>query len=248
MTFWDHLDVLRNSILRILAVAIIAAILAFYFKEWLFDVVLLPSKSDFITYRLLRISPFYIHLINTGLTEQFMIHVRVSLAVGILISSPYILYILYAFISPALYEKERLYSSKITISAYSMFLLGVIINYFLVFPLTVRFLGTYQVSSSVENMLTITSYVDTLLGMSIAMGLIFEIPVISWLLARYGLLRSEWMSQYRRHSIVAILILAAIITPTTDILTLIIVSLPIWLLYEVSILIVKYSTPKLEKV
>ncbi len=248
MTFWDHLDVLRNSILRILAVAIIAAILAFYFKEWLFDVVLLPSKSDFITYRLLRISPFYIHLINTGLTEQFMIHVRVSLAVGILISSPYILYILYAFISPALYEKERLYSSKITISAYSMFLLGVIINYFLVFPLTVRFLGTYQVSSSVENMLTITSYVDTLLGMSIALGLIFEIPVISWLLARYGLLRSEWMSQYRRHSIVAILILAAIITPTTDILTLIIVSLPIWLLYEVSILIVKYSTPKLEKV
>ncbi len=248
MTFWDHLDVLRNSILRILAVAIIAAILAFYFKEWLFDVVLLPSKSDFITYRLLRISPFYIHLINTGLTEQFMIHVRVSLAVGILISSPYILYILYGFISPALYEKERLYSSKITISAYSMFLLGVIINYFLVFPLTVRFLGTYQVSSSVENMLTITSYVDTLLGMSIAMGLIFEIPVISWLLARYGLLRSEWMSQYRRHSIVAILILAAVITPTTDILTLIIVSLPIWLLYEVSILIVKYSTPKLEKV
>ncbi len=239
MTFWDHLDVLRNSIIKMLIGAIIASIVAFLLKDWLFLIVLAPEDSNFITYRLLNIGGFHIHLINTGLTEQFMIHLKMALSIGILIVSPYILYLIYAFISPALYEKEKKYSFRLTISAYIMFLIGILINYFLVFPLTVRFLGTYSVSHNIENMLNISSYIDTLLGMSLAFGVIFEIPIISYLLARFGMLRSSWMKHYRRHAIVVILILAAFITPTTDMLTLVIVSLPMWLLYELSILIVK---------
>lgn len=125
-----------------------------------------------------------------------------------------------------------------------MFLMGVAVNYFVVFPLTVHFLGTYQVSTAVMNMLTISSYMDTLLGMSLVMGAVFEIPIISWLLARFGLLKAHWMSHYRRHAIIVILILAAVITPTSDMFTMLIVSLPIWLLYEASIMIVRVTEKK----
>ena len=148
---------------------------------------------------------------------------------------------LFRFVSPALYENEKRHSVRITVAAYVMFLVGVVVNFFLIFPLTVRFLGTYKVSEEVMTMLTITSYIDTLLMMSLVFGIIFEIPVVSWLLAKAGMLKASWMTKYRRHAIVAILIIAAIITPTADIMTLVIVSLPIWLLYEVSILLVRYS-------
>ena len=132
-----------------------------------------------------------------------------------------------------------MYAVRVVGSGYVMFIIGVLMNYFLIFPLTVRFLGTYQVSTDVENMLSLQSYMDTLLMMSLVFGIVFEIPVISWLLAVFGLLKAEWMQRYRRHAIVVILIVAAVITPTADIFTLIIVSLPIWMLYEISILIVK---------
>lgn len=242
LTFWDHLDVLRSSIIRMIVAAVVMGIAAFFMKDWLFDIVLAPKDSNFCTYRLLGVEPFSIQLVNTGLTEQFMIHMKVALMTGILVASPYIIYLLFRFISPALYENERRYSIRITVTAYVMFLVGVVVNYLLIFPLTVRFLGTYQVSEEVVTMLTITSYIDTLLMMSLVFGILFEIPVISWLLAKAGMLKASWMTEYRRHAIVAILIVAAIITPTADVLTLIIVSLPIWLLYEVSILLVRSVT------
>ena len=241
LTFWDHLDVLRSSIIRMIVAAVVMGIAAFFLKDWLFSIVLAPKDSSFITYRLLGVEPFSIQLVNTGLTEQFMIHMKVALMAGILIASPYIIYLLFRFISPALYENERRYSVRITVTAYVMFLVGVVVNYLLIFPLTVRFLGTYKVSEEVVTMLTITSYIDTLLMMSLVFGIIFEIPVISWLLAKAGMLKASWMTKYRRHAIVTILIIAAIITPTADIMTLMIVSLPIWLLYEISILLVRYS-------
>ena len=241
MTFWEHLDVLRDSIIRMIVAAVVMGVVAFCLKEPLFDIVLAPKDSDFITYRWLGGEAFSINLINTGLAEQFLIHMKVALMVGILVASPYILFLLFRFIAPALYENERRYSVRITVAAYAMFLLGIVVNYFIIFPLTVRFLGTYQVSETVSNMLTISSYIDTLMMMSLIFGIIFEIPVVSWLLAIFGLLKASWMSQYRRHAVIAILILAAAITPTGDALTLIIVALPIWLLYEVSILIVKIS-------
>lgn len=178
-TFWDHLEELRGCILRMLAAAAAAAAAAFGFKEELFGIVLAPADPDFITYRILGAEPFKFQLINTGLTEQFMIHLKTALAAGLLIASPYILYLLFRFVSPALYDNERRYSVSITLWAYAMFLMGVAVNYFVVFPLTVRFLGTYQVSAAVMNMLSISSYMDTLLGMSLVMGAVFEIPVIS---------------------------------------------------------------------
>ncbi|MBQ2586028.1 MAG: twin-arginine translocase subunit TatC [Bacteroidaceae bacterium] len=241
MTFWEHLDVLRDSIIRMIVAAVVMGVVAFCLKEPLFDIVLAPKDSDFITYRWLGGEAFSINLINTGLAEQFLIHMKVALMVGVLVASPYILFLLFRFIAPALYENERRYSVRITVAAYAMFLLGIVVNYFIIFPLTVRFLGTYQVSETVSNMLTISSYIDTLMMMSLIFGIIFEIPVVSWLLAIFGLLKASWMSQYRRHAVIAILILAAAITPTGDALTLVIVALPIWLLYEVSILIVKIS-------
>lgn len=244
LTFWEHLDILRGSLIRMLVAAIVAGVAAFLLKDWLFGVVLAPSSSDFITYRFLGVEPFRIELVNTGLTEQFMIHMKVSLVAGILIASPYILYLLFRFISPALYDNERRYSVRLTVTAYAMFLLGVAVNYLVIFPLTVRFLGTYQVSDDIHNLLTISSYVDTLAMMSLVFGIVFEIPVVSWLLARFGLLKSAWMSRYRRHAIVAIVIVAAVITPTSDVFTLFMVSLPIWLLYEASVLIVRITEKK----
>lgn len=244
LTFWEHLDVLRGSLIRMLVTAVTAGVAAFALKDQLFAVVLAPCSSDFITYRLLGTAPFRIELVNTGLTEQFMIHMKVALVAGILIASPYILYLLFRFVSPALYDNERRYSVRLTVAAYVMFIFGVAVNYFVIFPLTVRFLGTYQVSADIHNMLTISSYIDTLAMMSLVFGIVFEIPVISWLLARFGLLKSTWMSRYRRHAIVAIIAVAAVITPTSDVFTLLMVSMPIWLLYEVSVLIVRITESK----
>ena len=239
MTFWDHLDELRSVIIRILIITVVAAAVAFCLKEELFAVVLAPRTSEFITYRLMGVEPFSIHLMNTGLTEQFIIHLKTAMYAGILVASPYIIWQFFRFISPALYDNERKYATLLCTSGYLMFMLGTALNYFLIFPLTVKFLGTYQVSPDVANMLTLQSYMDTLLMMSLVMGIVFELPVVSWILGRMGLVNRQMMRSMRRHAIVAILVVAAIITPTTDAFTLFVVALPIWLLYEVSILIVK---------
>ena len=239
MTFWDHLDELRTVIIRSLVITVLVAIVAFCLKDELFAIVLAPRTSDFITYRLMGVEPFSIHLMNTGLTEQFMIHMKTAFYAGILVASPYIIYLLFRFVSPALYDNERRYATALVSSGYLMFLLGTLLNYFLIFPLTVKFLGTYQVSEDVANMLTLQSYIDTLMMMSLVMGIVFELPVVSWLLGKMGLINASMMRTWRKHAVVAILVVSAIITPTTDAFTLFIVALPIWLLYEVSILIVK---------
>ena len=239
-TFWEHLDELRSVISRSLLVVVVAAVAAFFLKDWLFSIVLAPRSSDFISYRLIGIDEvFQISLMNTGLTEQFMTHMRVAIYAGLLLASPYVLYQLFGFIAPGLYQNERKAATWIGISAYAMFLLGTLVNYLLIFPLTVRFLGTYQVSPDVANMLTLQSYIDTFIGMSFVMGVVFELPVVCAILGKMGLINGRMMAQYRRHAVVAILIVSAIITPTTDAFTLLIVALPIWLLYEVSIWIVR---------
>ena len=246
MTFWDHLDELRSVIIRVLVVTAVAAVVAFCLKDELFAVVLAPRSSDFITYQLMGVEPFSVHLMNTGLTEQFMIHLRTAMYAGVLVALPYILYQLFRFVSPALYDQERHYATLLVGSGYVMFMMGTLLNYLLIFPLTVKFLGTYQVSPDVANMLTIQSYIDTLLMMSFVMGIVFELPVVSWLLGKMGLVSARLMSQWRRHAVVAILVVAAVITPTTDAFTLFLVALPIWLLYEVSIWIVKFTVDGLQ--
>lgn len=237
-TFWEHLDELRWAILRSLGVTVVFAVALFCLKDQLFNVVLAPRTSSFITYRLIGADSFSIHLMNIGLTEQFMTHLRVAIYAGLLFALPYVLYELFRFVSPGLYQNERKAATWIVGSSYLMFLLGTLINYFIIFPFTLRFLGTYQVSEDVANMLTLQSYIDTLITMSFVLGLVFELPVICAILGRMGFINGNLMRRYRRHAIVAILIIAAIITPTTDMFTLLVVSVPIWLLYEMSILLV----------
>ena len=244
MTFWDHLDVLRSSIVRVVVAAMLCGVLAFCFKELLFDVLLAPGRADFVTYTLLgraaslfggEVESFSVQLINTALAQQFMIHMKMAFVVGLLAVSPYILYEVLRFISPALYDNERRYVYVMVGSGYLMFFVGVLLCYFLIFPLTFRFLATYQVDSTVENMISLESYISTLTSMAFMMGVVFEMPVLCWLLAKIGLLNGDLMRKYRRHAVVAIVVLAAIITPTSDLFTLTIVGLPLWLLYELSV-------------
>ena len=227
MTFWDHLEELRGCILRSLAVAMVFALLAFGFKDELFAVVLGPKDPS-------------VQLINTELTSQFMIHMMVSFYAGIIMAAPYIIYELYKFISPGLYQQEKRYAVRIVTSGYVMFMSGLVFSYFVVFPFTFRFLGNYQVSADVENMISLSSYIDTFMILSLMLGVVFELPVVSWFLGKLGLLNRELMHSYRRHAIVLILIVAAFITPTSDAFTLMIVSLPIYILYELS----AYVVPK----
>lgn len=236
MTFWDHLEELRRVLLRCIVVVALFAVLAFIFKDEVFWVIFAPKSPDFLPV-IFGSSP-EVQLINTELTRQFVVHMMTSLYVGIIVAAPYIIFELYRFISPGLYENERRYTTPLVIASYFMFMMGILFCYFILFPITFRFLANYQVDTSIQNLISLESYIDTLVFLSLAMGIIFEIPILSWLLGRLGILHRQHMQQYRRHAIVIILIIAAIITPTSDAITLAIVSLPMYLLYEVSILLV----------
>ncbi len=249
MSFWDHLEVLRGTIWKIVLASIVCGVVAFFFKDEIFAVILAPKDNHFITYRLFDrlgswipgnegVDAFSVSLVNTGLAGQFAIHLKVALYAGLAVASPYTLYLLLRFITPALYENERRYTCRLVTGGYVMFVLGMLLNYFLIFPFTFRFLGTYQVNAEVANMITLESYMDTLLMLSLMMGILFELPMVCWLLGKMGILTKDFMRHYRRHAIVTVLIIAAVITPTSDVFTLTLVSLPIWLLYEASILFV----------
>ncbi len=256
LSFWEHLDILRGTLWRIVCVMVCFVILSFMFKEELFGVVLTPKSPDFCLYNALARwgrewnipsmipSPVHIRLVTTQLTSQFMAHINVSLYAGLLFSSPYIIYELYRFVSPALYLRERTYTVAIVCSGYVLFLLGVLLDYFLLFPLTLRFLAGYVVSVEVMPMITLESYLDTFMMLSLAMGVVFELPLLAWMLARMGVLKDSMLQRSRRYAVVGILIVAAVITPTSDIFTLLAVSLPIYVLYEISIWVVRVSQRK----
>lgn len=246
LSFWEHLDELRGCIVRIGVSIIVCSLLAFCFKDLLFSIVLAPKNADFVTYRLFEllgaeVDSFSVNLINTELAQQFLIHVKISFFAGTLLMSPYILFVLFRFISPALYSTEKRVAVKAVGAGYIMFILGVALSYFLIFPLTFHFLGTYQVSAEVVNFISLSSYIGTLLLLCLLMGILFEIPILCWILSRLGFIKADLMRKYRRHAIVAICIIAAIITPTADAFTLFVVALPIYLLYELSICIVRRS-------
>lgn len=250
MTFWDHLEVLRGVLFKALAIAVIAAIAAFCFKDLLFSIILGPSTPDFILYQGLAslaqkmgldpsgFTDFHVDLFSATLSAQFMTHMKVAFYMGLIVSMPYILYLLYGFVAPALRKEEKKYTTAVVGWAYILFMAGVLLNYFLIFPLAFRFLGTYQVSADVPNIITLVSYIDMLMTMTLLMGIMFELPVLSWFMARLGVINSSFMKKYRKHAFVVILAIGAVITPTTDVFTLIIVALPIYLLYECSIRLV----------
>lgn len=244
LTFWDHLEELRRVLFRVVGAVLVLMLVAFCFKDELFGVVLAPQEADFILYQWLGAEGFQVKLINTQLASQFITHMKVACYAGILLASPYIIYQLFRFVSPALYANERKYVVRVTCWGYLLFMAGVCLSYLLIFPLTFRFLATYQVSEVVENTITLTSYVDTLMMLSLMMGIVFEIPILSWLFAKLGFLTSAFMKTYRRHAIVIILVVAAVITPTSDVFTLSLVALPMYLLYEASIGVVKCTEHK----
>ena len=250
-SFWDHLEVLRKVLFRCLIAWGIGAVAAFCFKKVLFDLLFAPSTDCFVSYRAMAwlcdktgwqsLCPgsFQASFINTELAAQFMTHIKVALWAGLVLVSPYLIVQLYGFIAPALYDQEKRYAAPIIIWGTLLFFLGVLMNYFIIFPFAFRFLNNYQVYAEVHNQISLSSYISNLLVLSLLMGILFEIPIINYLLAKAGLLQAEMLKKYRRHAIVGICIVAAIITPTGDAVTLALVSLPIYLLYEVSILIVK---------
>lgn len=243
LDFWGHLDILRSCLIRIIAAASVCAIVAFFFKDVLFSVVLAPKDSGFVSYKLFDIlgapvEEFNVELINTGLSRQFVLHMKIAFYAGLMAASPYALYVLFGFVSPALYQNEKKYARQAVVGGYAMFVVGLLVGYFLVFPLTFRFLSTYQVSSEIANLISIDSYLDSLILLCLAMGAFFELPILCILLSKTGILTAKMMRDKRRYAIVIILTAAAFITPTSDVFTLMIVALPVYLLYEVSILLI----------
>ena len=167
-----------------------------------------------------------------------MMHISSSMYLALLGASPYILYELFCFISPALYESEKKYSLIVVVSMYVLFSLGVLMNYYIVFPVSFRFLGTYQVDPSIQSTITLASYISTFSTLTFVMGLVFQLPVVAFILAKFGLITSSFMARYRRHAFIVVMVVAAVITPP-DLFTLVLVAVPMYLLYELCIIIIK---------
>lgn len=249
MTFWDHAEQLRGTLLRIAAVVFALAVVLFMFMGDIYDnVVLAPCRGDFPLYRLLDwieresgmvdfpagSGSFHVDLINTELASQFFLHMSTSGWLALVLGFPYVIYQLWRFVSPGLYPNERRNAGGAFFWGCLMFYVGVAVGYFLVFPLTLRFLATYQLSEMIPNIITIDSYMDNFIVLTLVMGMMFQLPLLAWLLGRIGLLKRSFFDRYRRHAIVVLLILAALITPTGDPFTLFVVFFPIYLLWESS--------------
>ncbi len=253
MTFWNHLDELRYLIFRVLGVWLVIAIVFFIAMPWIFDqVILAPCNNDFISYQGLRwlgekldlSGPFFtevfsLKLVNINLITPFMVHISTSFWLSVIVSAPFLIYQIWRFIKPALFVEEQRKIRKVLIFCTVMFFAGVSLGYFVIFPLTLRFLSSYELSAAIENHLTLTSYVENFMMLILCIGLAFELPLLIWLLSMIGVLRKSTLKKYRRHALLAIVVLSAIITPTGDPFTLDVVAIPLYFLYELSIVMIK---------
>lgn len=253
MSFWGHLDALRAVLWKAAVVLVGAAMGLFAVMPDIFDrVILAPCRGDFVLYRLFAwvtaqfpslpqfsTEGFGVQLINIQLASQFFIHMSTSFWMALVLTFPVLIYLLWTFIRPALYPHERRGISAAFLFGTAMFYLGVAVGYFVVFPVTLRFLAEYQVSAMIPNQISLDSYMDTFVGMLLMMGLVFELPLVAFTLSALGILHRGILRRYRRHAIVALMVAAAVITPTGDPFTLMIVFTPLYLLYELSILIIK---------
>ena len=251
LTFGGHLEVLRRKLFRVIAVTGVISVVVFCFKDITWQLLMAPSEWDFCTYRWIEkvmqsvgvdfhFKEFHVSMIATDLSSQFMRHITTSVYLGLLGASPYILYELFSFITPALYENERKYSVQVAGIIYALFIVGVLMSHFVLFPISFRFLGTYSVSAKVVSNITLDSYVTTFVSLTLVMGVVFQLPVIAFFLGKMGIVTSEMLAHYRKHSLIIIMLIAAIITPP-DLMTLILVTIPLYLLYEVSIRVVKWA-------
>ena len=248
MSFLDHLEVFRWHLIRAAIAILFFTIIAFIYKDIVFDVILLgPKRTDFLTYRILceisqylglgdtlclRDSPF--SLMNISMSGQFSTHITTSIFAGFIIAFPYVLWEIWRFVSPALHSNENSMAKGVVFFSSILFLIGILFGYYVIAPLSINFLGSYQVSSSVANQINLSSFVSTVTTVSFANGIIFELPILVYFLTKIGLLTPDFMRVYRKHSMVVILILSAIITPP-DITSQVLVSLPLIILYEFSI-------------
>ncbi len=247
MTFWDHLDELRWHIMRSLIAIVALAIVAFINREIIFDqIILAPSSSEFISNRVLCrlgdwlsinalcIQDMKLDIINIKMSGQFLTHMYISLVAGFILAFPYVLWEIWRFIKPAMKETERKYSSGGVFISSVLFLMGILFSYFLIVPLTVNFLGTYHVSESVHNQISLSSYISTVVSVTFAVGLVFELPILVYFLTKVGMLTPDFMKRNRKYMYVIMLILAAIITPP-DMFSQVLVVFPLIILYEFSI-------------
>lgn len=263
MTFWEHLDDFRAVIFRSIIVIVLLMIVVFIGKEIVFDdLILAPTNSDFVLYQWLNsfflfingltngminlpsIQEFSVDLINIELASQFFIHIRVSFYLSLVLVVPYIMYLLWEFITPALYSNEKRAVKTAFAFGAILFYFGVCVGYFVVFPLTVKFLGSYQVSEAVPNAISLSSYIAMFIRLILLMGIVFEMPALAAVLSKLGIITKDFLKKYRKHAVVVLLILAAIITPSGDAFTLFIVAMPLFLLYEISILVCKNRSIK----
>jgi sec-independent protein translocase protein TatC len=249
MSFWEHLEALRWHFIRSAIAILVMATIALIYNKFIFDeIILAPKRQGFITNRLLCwfgnkihveyfcVNNLNLKIINTDMSGQLTTSIWVSLIAGLIFATPYILWEFWKFVKPALKEKERKYSRNFVFVTSSLFLTGIIFSYFLIVPLTVNFLGTYKVSESVENYISLNSYISTVTTLSFATGLVFEFPIFVYFLTKIGLITPHFLSKQRRYIIVIILIIAAIITPP-DVFSQIMVSIPLYGLFELSIFI-----------
>jgi sec-independent protein translocase protein TatC len=258
MTFWDHLEALRWVLLRSTIAALACTMLAFFNKELLTQIIFAPHESGFATYRamcklgsLLHFAglcpdEFSVELLNTRLASPFFTHMTSSLYAGLLLSLPVVIVLLWRFVAPALYPRERRRGVPLICSCVGLFIAGVLLGYFIVFPLAFRFLGTYQFGEHVVNRIDLSSYMNIFYATLLSMGLVFEMPVLAYTLSRVGVVSKAMLKKYRRHAVVVILAIGAVITPTSDPFTLMLVSIPMYLLYELSIGIARSKKAAIE--
>lgn len=250
MTFWEHLEQMRKLIFRALFVIVLLMLVLLGLKDFVFDsIILSPLSSDFFLYRgidsllsfigLEPLSAFSLSLINVDLSAQFFTHLKISFFMALILSVPYVIYLIWSFVSPALYEREKRWGRNAFILASILFYFGVFVGYSFVFPLTLRFLATYQVSDSIPNTISLLSYISSFLSLIMIMGLAFEIPAVASLLSRIGLIDKVLLRRYRKYAVVVAMILSAVITPSGDAFTMLMVALPLYFLYELSILLCK---------
>ena len=260
MSFWDHLEELRWTLFRSILALFVFAIGSFAFMRDIFNhVITAPCRSDFILYQwlcelnqwMINVSPwldvlpdfcnddFHVEIINIKLASQFFTHMTTSFWLALVLTFPYLMYEVWKFISPALYENEKRNIRWVFFFGTIMFFFGCAVGYFMVFPMTLRFLATYQLSPDIKEQVSLDSYMDNFLMLIFVMGIVFEMPLVSWLLSKLGLLHRGFFHKYRRHAIVGLLVAAAFITPSSDPFTLSVVFFPLYGLYELSAFFVR---------
>lgn len=242
MTFWDHLEALRWMIFRSGAAVLVIAVVLFFFKDFLFDgVILAPTRSDFFVYRFFG-TDTSLTLINTEVAAQFMVHMKVCAISGLVLGFPVVLFEIWKFVAPALYENEKRSVRGAFLFASFLFYVGVAVGYVVVLPLMVNFFDGYSISGSVTNMISLNSYISTFAGTVLIFGIVFEFPTVVALLSTFGILTREMLAKGWRYAVLVVVVLAALITPSGDPVSLSIVSLPLFLLYGFSIIICKKKT------